>query len=62
MLNWLKRRRLAKLEKSGGLEEKKHAIAKTNETAEYVIKKMRSLGADRRYENVPINGPERRTA
>lgn len=60
MFQWLRRRREEKLEKSGGLEEKKRALEKTNAVADEVIRKMEAIKADRRYHSVRFDGQDRR--
>ena len=61
MLEWLKRRREAKLEKSGGLAEKRIALEKTNVVAEEVLRKMEAIKSDRRWHKEPFEGQDRRT-
>lgn len=60
MFNWLKKRREEKLENSRGFAEKKNAIAKTTEIANEVIRKMESLKHNRRTQNLPFQGQNRR--
>lgn len=60
MFKWLKKRNEEKLEKSGGLQEKRKAIEIKNEVSEEVTRKMLSILGERRHEESPFSGPDRR--
>lgn len=48
------------LKKSGGMEEKKEAIAKKNEVADRIMARMNLLTIDRRVSVVPVEFERRR--
>lgn len=57
--NWVSKHREF-LKKSGGMKEKKEAIAKKLETADRVMSRMNLLSIDRRFHNVPVELERRR--